>query len=258
MHVHLPLYAAARFLKQSRNGRYGACVEAVDWATGVLLHELARLGLEANTLVVFTSDNGSRGDNGGSNAPLRGNKTTTWEGGQRLPCIARWPGRIPAGSVCREIATSLDFLPTFARLAGGSPPADRIIDGKDIRPLLLAEPGATSPHEAFFFYWMDQIEAVRAGRWKLHIRKRDHVLCELYDLESDIGESTDLAAANPGVVARLMTLVERCRADLGDAAVGLPGANCRPSGRVEKPETLTHYDPAHPYLDAMYDLNQVG
>jgi len=258
MHVHLPLYAAERFMKQSRNGRYGACVEAVDWATGVLVREASRLGLDRNTLMVFTSDNGSRGDNGGSNAPLRGNKTTTWEGGQRLPCIVRWPGRIPAGSVCREVATSLDFLPTFAYLGGAEPPADRIIDGKDIRPLLFGQPGATSPHEAFFFYWMDQIEAVRAGRWKLHIRKRDRVVCELYDLQSDLGETTNVAEVRGDVVARLNGLIARCREDLGDSAVGRPGANCRPIGRVSTPDTLTHYDPAHPYIEAMYDLNQAG
>ncbi|NLF19600.1 MAG: sulfatase [Lentisphaerae bacterium] len=258
MHVHLPLYAAERFIRQSRNGRYGACVAAVDWSAGVILNELSRLGLDENTLVIFTSDNGSRGDNGGSNAPLRGRKTTTWEGGQRLPCIVRWTGRVPAGTTCGEIATSMDFLPTMARLAGTTAPTDRIIDGKDIWPLLAGEHGATSPHEAFFFYWMDQLEAVRSGRWKLHLRKRETALCELYDLANDIGETTDVAAANPAVVARLTALADRCRADLGDAALGIAGANCRPCGRVDNPAPLTTYDPAYPYLEAMYDLTQVG
>lgn len=258
MHVHLPLYAAERFLKQSRNGRYGACVEAIDWAAGVLLHELARLGIEGHTLLLFTSDNGSRGDNGGSNAPLRGGKTTTWEGGQRVPLIARWPGRIPAGTVCRELVTGMDFLPTMARLAGTEPPADRTLDGKDVSPLLLGTPGAVSPHTAFFYYWMDQLEAVRSGKWKLHVRKRDRVVCELYDLENDVGETTNLAPSFPDVVSALNRLLDRCREDLGDSAVGAPGTGCRPCGRVDQPRPLTQYDPAHPYIEAMYDLEQAG
>ncbi|MBN2450237.1 MAG: sulfatase [Lentisphaeria bacterium] len=258
MHVHLPLYAAERFMKQSGNGRYGACVEAVDWAAGVLFHELRQLGLDRRTVVIFTSDNGSRGDNGGSNGPLRGRKGTTWEGGQRVPCIVRWPGRVPAGAVCREVTTSMDFLPTFAALAGTRPPTDRIIDGKDIRPLLFGEPNAASPHDALYYYFKDQLDAVRSGRWKLHVRKGDQDVRELYDLEADIGETANLYDRNPDVVTRLEGLLQRCREDIGDSAAGMEGANCRPIGRVENPDTLTHYDPDHPYMYALYDLDQVG
>ena len=258
MHVHLPLYPAERFLKQSRNGRYGACVEAVDWAAGVIGHELKRLGLDDNTMVVFTSDNGSRGDNGGSNGPLRGGKGTTWEGGQRLPCIVRWPGRVPADAVCSEIATSMDFLPTFAALGGSAPPDDRIIDGKDMSPLILGEEGAVSSTEAVFYYFKDQLEAVRSGPWKLHVRKRDNEIQELYNLQDDIGETTNVYGQHPGVVAELEGVLQRCREDIGDSAAGMEGANCRPIGQVENPDTLTHYDPDHPYIWAMYDLGDAG
>jgi arylsulfatase A-like enzyme len=258
MYVHLPLYAPDRFLKQARNGPYGAAVECVDWAAGVLLDELRRLGLDADTLVIFTSDNGARGDHGGSNGPLHGRKGTTWEGGQRVPCIARWPGRVPAGRECREVATSMDFLPTLARLAGGEPPADRIIDGRDIRPLLFGEAGAVSPHEAFYYYLLDRLEAVRMGKWKLHVRRGEEEVKELYDLEADIGETRNLYAAHPDVVRAIETLAQRCREDIGDSAVGIEGANRRPCGRVENPDTLTHYDPDHPYIVACYDITDGG
>ena len=258
MHVHLPLYAPKHFLDRSENGPYGACVAAVDWSVGVLLHELRRLGLDENTLVVFTSDNGARGDRGGSNAPLRGGKFTTFEGGMRLPCIARWPGTVPAGAVCTEVAASIDFLPTFASLAGAPPPAGRIIDGKDITPLLRGEPGALSPHEAFFYYSMDALQAVRCGDWKLHVRRRDQVVRELYNLRDDVAETTDVAGAHPEVGAALEERLQACREDLGDSATGVPGRNRRPSGRVADPRPLTSYDPNHPYLVAMYDLPDRG
>ena len=259
MYVHLPIYVPNFFLEKAANGPYGAAVECIDWAAGVLLHELKRLGLDENTLVVFTSDNGSRArGEGGSNDPLRGTKGTTWEGGQRLPCIARWPARIPAGGVCRELATSMDFLPTFAALADLEPPQERVIDGKDIRPLMFCEEGAKSPHDAFFYYKRTNIEAVRSGKWKLHIRKDENEVEELYDLEADIGESENRYAENPDVVRDLMGKVELCREDLGDEAVGVEGKSVRPVGRVENPDTLTHFDREHPYIIAMYDIKDRG
>ncbi|MFO7957544.1 MAG: sulfatase [Candidatus Brocadiia bacterium] len=249
MYVHLPLYAPKRFLEQSENGAYGAAVECIDWSTGVLLHELRRLGLEENTLVIFTSDNGSRArDEGGSNAPLRGTKGTTWEGGQRLPCIMRWPGVIPAGSTCRELTTAMDLLPTLARLGGAEPPADRIIDGHDIWPLAVGEEGAESPYDAFFYYLSDDLEAVRSGRWKLHLKTG-----ELYDLEADVGEQNDVASEHPDVIEKLEVKAEECRRDIGDGVTGDEGENCRPPGRVEDPVPLTEFDPENPYMVAMYD-----
>jgi len=258
MHVHLPLYVAERFMKQSQNGRYGAAVEAVDWALGVLMHELQRLRLDEKTLIIFTSDNGGRAMEGGSNAPLRGRKGTTWEGGQRVPCIMRWPGRIPAGLECRDIVTSLEFLPTLARIAGAAGPTDRVIDGFDISDLLFGAPDAASPRDTFFYYNRDQIEAVRCGKWKLFVRRREEEVQELYDLENDIGETTNLYARRPDVVRELLERIDACRDDLGDSAVDAPGRNCRPIGRVSNPRPLTVYDPDYPYIVPLYDLDQLG
>jgi arylsulfatase A-like enzyme len=249
MHVHLPHYVAWRFLKTAINGPYGAAVECIDWSVGVLLHELQRLGLDERTLVIFTSDNGARGDRGGSNQPLKGGKFTTWEGGLRVPCIMRWPGAIPAGAVSREIVTSLDFLPTLARLAGAE---------KDIRPLMLGASGATSPHDAFFYYLGDRLQAVRRGPWKLHVWRDGAALRELYHLIDDLGETRNIAADHCDIVRDLEAKAEAMRQDIGDVATGAPGRNCRPAGRVDNPKPLTRYDPAHPYFMAMYDLPDRG
>lgn len=259
MHVHLPHYPPARFVAESENGVYGAAVAAIDWAADVLFDELQSLGLDDNTLVIFTSDNGSRArDEGGSNAPLRSTKGTTWEGGQRVPCIMRWPGVIPAGTECNQLALSMDLHPTLAAIAGATLPADRTIDGKDIRPLMQAEEAAQSPHETFFYYKRNSIEAVRDERWKLHIRKDDEDILELYDLENDVGETQNLYGQHPEIVAKLQANIDACRHELGDEAAGIKGENTRPIGRVENPDTLTHYDPEHPYMIALYDLKERG
>ncbi|MEN6665892.1 MAG: sulfatase [Phycisphaerae bacterium] len=258
MQVHLPLYAPQRFVDASQNGRYGACVEAVDWSTAVLLYELRRLGLENNTLVIFTSDNGSRGKDGGSNAPLAGHKGTTYDGGLRVPCIMRWPGVIPAGRTCSEMALSMDFLPTFAGLAGTKAPDDRIVDGADIRPLMLGETGARSPHEAFFYHHVDTLFAVRSGRYKLHVRRQDKEVRELFDMEKDVGETVNLYDSKPDVVRELMKHIDHCREDIGDAACKVEGANRRPCGRVSNPVPLTVHDADYPYMQAEYDLHDRG
>ncbi len=258
MYVHIPLYAPWRFLKSSMNGPYGAAVECIDWSVGVLLHELKRLGLDRNTLVVFTSDNGARGDRGGSNRPLRAGKATTWEGGMRVPCLMRWPGVIPGDAVCSEIAAALDFLPTFARLAGATPPGDRLIDGKDIHALMTAQPQARSPHDAFFYYHRDSLEAVRSGDWKLHLWRDGGAVRELYNLRSDIGEKHNVVGDHPDIARLLEGKADAMRQDIGDAATGTSGRNCRPVGRVENPQPLTRHDPDHPYLVAMYDLPDRG
>ena len=259
MHVHLPHYPPQRFMPDSKNGVYGAAVACIDWATDVLLHELKDLGLDDNTLVIFTSDNGSRArDEGGSNAPLRATKGTTWEGGQRVPCIMRWPGKIPAGQTNSELTLSMDFYPTLAEIAGATVPTDRIIDGKDIRPLMFDELDAQSQHDAFFYYKRKTIEAVRSGPWKLHIRKDDEEIQELYNLDTDVGETNNVYDQNPNIVKDLMTKVDACRQDIGDEAAGIEGQNIRPVGHVDNPDTLTHYDPDHPYFIAMYDLKERG
>ena len=259
MHVHLPHYPPEAFVRESENGVYGAAVACIDWAAAVIFDELKTLGLDDNTLVIFTSDNGSRArDEGGSNNPLRATKGTTWEGGQRVPCLMRWPGKIPAGEECSELTLSMDFYPTLAALGGAEVPTDRIIDGKDIRPLIFAEEGATSQHESFFYYKRNSIEAVRSGKWKLHVRKDDLEIQEIYDLEADIGETNDISDQHPDIVRDLRAQIDACRKDLGDDAAGITGENIRPAGRVENPDTLTHLDRDHPYMIAIYDLKERG
>lgn len=245
---HRPCYASPPFMKrfnkeqlaqigqtykQSRDFIYPATVEEIDWSVGQIVKTLKELGIDKRTLVVFTSDNGPAI---GSAGPLRGGKGSTWEGGMRVPCVARWPGKIPAGSVCNEVASTIDLLPTFVRLAGAGLQGGRI-DGKDIWSLLSHQPGAKSPHEAFFYYRGPNLCAVRAGAWKLHIAGRGIKKPQLYNLETDIAEKTDVAADNPHVVKRLTAFIEEARHDMGDGQK--PGRNVRPSGRVENPKPLT-------------------
>ncbi|TVR49822.1 MAG: Cerebroside-sulfatase [Puniceicoccaceae bacterium] len=256
MHVHLPLLVSERFLSASQNGPYGAAVECIDWAMGALLHELEALGIDENTLIVFTSDNGSRArGEGGSNGPLRGHKGQLWEGGIRLPCIVRWPGWVPAGTVNRTLFSSLDFLPTFCALAGAPLPG-RPIDGKDFANVLRGE-AVDGPRDGFAYYWKNSLCAVRSGKWKRFVAHNEGQKCppaaELYDLEADPGETTNLYEQHPEVVRRLDHLLERFREDIGDDLTGAPGANRRPSGRVANPVPLCTYDPDHPYMIASYD-----
>jgi len=257
LYVHLPIYVQEQFAESSRNGRYGAAVASIDWAAEVILRELAALGLDEDTLVVFTSDNGAldRAD-GGSNLPLRGHKGTTWEGGVRVPGIARWPGRIEPGRECEEMVTSMDLFPTFAALAGAALPPDRIIDGRDLSDLLFGD--AASPHESVALYFMDDLCAVRSGRWKLHVARDGRGCTELYDLVTDLGETADVAADHPAVVRQLETYAEGHRARLGDARLGVAGSEVRPIGRVPVGRTLTTYDPDHAYYAAEYDLPDRG
>lgn len=257
LYVHVPLYVQPRFAAESDNGAYGAAVACIDWALAVLLHELEAQGIADDTIVIFTSDNGSRGVDGGSNAPLRGAKTSTWEGGMRVPCIVRWPGTVAPGRTTAEVATSMDLYPTLAGLCGASVPDDRTIDGRDITPLLEDDAAAT-PHDAVFYYWMDQLEAVRAGRWKVHYAKHGVERTELYDLDADPAETTDVAATHPEVLVELAVHAEAARAALGDGLQGRTGAEVRPIGRVHDPVPLTTFDPDHPYYLAEYDLPDRG
>jgi arylsulfatase A len=238
-------FASERFRGKSANGPWGDAVEELDWSTGELLAALRRRGLDESTLVIWTSDNGAPEHRPpqGSNLPLRGWGYTTAEGGMRVPCLMRWPGKIPAGSTCRELCSTIDLLPTLAGLAGTRPPTDRIIDGHDIWPLMSGQPGSKSPHEAFFFYRGEQLQAVRAGKWKLYLplaakqlglgARTEQSPARLYDLEADLGETTDLADRRPEVVRSLLSAAEKAREDLGD--VGRPGRNQRPAGWLDHP-----------------------
>lgn len=251
---HVPLYVSDKFKGKSGQGIYGDVVMELDWSVGRILSALKRLGLDEKTLVLFTSDNGpwlSYGDNAGSALPLREGKGTTWEGGMREPCIMRWPGRIPAGAVCDELCTTMDVLPTFARLAGASLPKKRI-DGKDIRPLMSGSPGARSPYEVFYFYENDELQAIRSGKWKLHFPHSYRTLAggpggrdgkpvkyrqmrvglQLYDLQNDIGETTNVADKYPEVVKRSTKLAEEARRDLGDSLYRVSGKNIRKPGHI--------------------------
>ncbi len=243
---HNPVHASSRFSGKSANGGYGDCVEEIDWSTGQILAELRAQGIDEHTLVIFTSDNGAASRWGGSNLPLSGFKGSTMEGGMRVPAVVRWPGKVAAGSACSEMTLSMDLLPSFARLAGAKLPSDRKIDGRDITPLLFGEAGAKTPHEAFYYYYRDQLQAVRSGEWKLHLSRKDRgrgknkqqrvLPARLFNLESDIGEKRDLTAAKPAVVERLLALAERARRDIGDGKQ--VGENQRPAGHVEDPKPL--------------------
>ena len=151
MQVHLPLYAAEKFVKESKNGDYGACVASIDWSTKVIFDELKELGIDENTIVIFTSDNGSRLQNqGGSNGNLRGGKGQTWDGGQRVPCIIRWPGKINEGEETDALATTMDFLPSITNLIGGELPSKKI-DGIDMSELFFSN-NNSSKRESFLYY----------------------------------------------------------------------------------------------------------
>jgi arylsulfatase A len=251
---HVPLFVSEKSKGQSEQGLYGDVIMEIDWSVGQILDELRRHGLDDNTLLIFTCDNGpwlSYGNHAGSARPLREGKGTTWEGGIRVPCIMRWPEKIPAGRVCDEPVMTIDIVPTVARLIDARLPEHKI-DGKDIWPLMAAVPGAKTPHDVLYFYYhSNDLEALRSGKWKLVLPHKyrsltgppgrdgspngySHLTCglELYDLENDIGERHDLADRHPDVVERLQALAEQARDDLGDSLTKRPGRNRRPPGQV--------------------------
>lgn len=244
--VHTPIHPGAAFAGKSSNGRFGDWVEEVDWSVGQVLDALRSQGLDKDTLVVFTSDNGPwliKGTDGGSAGPLRGGKGSTWEGGVREPTIAWWPGHVPAGSVNDAVAGTIDLLPTFVALAGGTVPATPVIDGRDITPILLGQ-SKESAREAHYYFSGYELQAVRQGRWKLALvpqpedNKKKGVKVaaglRLYDLDAEIGEQTDVAAQHPEVVAKLKALADKMAAEIG----GKEPAARRPAGEVKGAKTL--------------------
>jgi arylsulfatase A-like enzyme len=250
---HVPLYVSDKYKGKTEHGIFGDVIEEVDWSVGQILMTLERLQLDRNTLVIFTSDNGpwlSYGNHAGSAKPLREGKGTSFDGGVRVPFIARWPGKIPAGSVNQAPAMTIDLLPTIAKLAGAKISKDRMIDGRDIWQLLSGKRAAQSPHEALYFYWGRELHALRSGKWKLHLPHsyqhleeaggggspgryvRREIGLSLFDLELDMGETTNVAGQHPEVVKRLMTLAERAREDLGDSLTNREGKNVRLAGKL--------------------------
>ena len=244
--VHTPIWPGAAFAAKSQNGRFGDWVEEMDWSVGQVLDALRSQGLDKDTLVVFTSDNGPwliKGADGGSAGPLRGGKGSTWEGGVRVPTLAWWPGRVPAGSVNDAVAATIDLLPTFVALAGGAVPTTPVIDGRDITPILLGQ-SKESAREAHYYFSGYDLQAVRQGRWKLALAPQSDGLgknaaktapgLRLYDLDAEIGEQTDVAARHPEVVAKLKALADKMSAEIGGRA---PAAR-RPAGEVKAAKTL--------------------
>lgn len=250
---HVPLFVSDKFRGKTAQGLYGDVIEELDWSVGEVLKTVARLGLDRRTLVVFTSDNGPwlpYGNHAGSTGGLREGKGTAWEGGVRVPFIARWPGRIPAGVVSRAPLMTVDLLPTFARLAGVKVAADRIIDGRESWAILAGARRRSSATRPRLFYWLDELHAVRRDQWKLHLPHpyrhlgaagkdgqpgRDETLqteLALFDLDNDPGERHNVAAQYPAIVKKLMNDVEQARVDLGDSLTRRVGRNRRPAGRL--------------------------
>ncbi len=241
-------YPSPAFKGKSANGLYGDAIEEIDWSAGQIIKALKDHDLDENTLIIWTSDNGAvrRIPQQGSNAPYQGWGYSTTEGGMRMPCIMRWPARIPPGTECRELTTMMDLLPTLTRLSHAASPRHPI-DGRDITPLLFGE--APSPHDetGFFYYQIRQLQAVRAGPWKLYLplqnknglgpkAKPQPQSLALYNVRDDLAETTELSAKEPTIVKKLLTLADKARLTLGDN--DQPGTQQRPSGWVENPTPL--------------------
>ena len=219
---------------------------------GRILDTLRELKLADNTLVVFTSDNGpwlTQGKNGGTAGPLRGGKGGTFEGGVREPTVAWWPGKVPAASTCDAVAGNIDLLPTFAALGGANLPVGVRIDGRDILPVLLGKT-KQAQRDAHYYFSGNRLEAVRSGPWKLAVARQSENMGgagankkgaaaqftpTLYNLDTDIGEKTDVAAEHPDVIERLQKLIAAMDADLG---VNHQGPGVRPPGHVKDPVGL--------------------
>jgi arylsulfatase A len=209
--VHVPLFVTDDVWVEDPKKAYEITMEHVDWSVGEVLDTLDKVGVADNTLVVFTSDNGpwlSKRHHGGSALPLRSGKGTTWEGGMRVPGLMRWPGVIPAGTVTDQVAGTVDLLPTLAAITGAKLP-EHAIDGHDISGI-LRDPDAASPHDThgLFYYKNNRVEALRMGKWKLCINQQGNgdaaqTRCELYDLDTDISESNNVADKHTGVVQRM-------------------------------------------------------
>ncbi len=228
---------------------YGDCIEELDWSVGELLKTLAELKLDRQTIIFFTSDNGGVLRSGASNAPLRAGKATSFEGGHRVPGILWYPGHVAPGQVCDKVVSTLDILPSFAATIGASLPS-RKIDGHNLNALFADPAGAKSPYDddGYLYYFEGYVQAVRSGPWKLRVAKDGPKQTsiplekpELYDLDADPGETKDIAAAHPDVIARLLPRIERARREIGHGAVD--GTEQRPPGLVDSPKPLTQVKP---------------
>ena len=255
--VHTPIHPGKAFQGKSANGRFGDWVEEMDWSVGRVLTTLKELSLDEKTLVLFTSDNGPwlvRGSDGGSALPLRGGKGSTWEGGVRVPTIARWPGRIKPNTVCDAVASTIDWMPTAVSLAGGTLPDKPIMDGRDISPLLFGE-SKVSQREAHYYFSGYKLQAVRQGPWKLAIVPQPDsgqknvadakTNPRLYNLEKEIGEVTNVADQHPEIVRNLLSLADQMNSRIG----GDQPTERRPPGECKNPQTLYPMEPDKPKTD---------
>jgi putative membrane-bound dehydrogenase-like protein len=240
-------FSSEAFRGKSKNGPWGDSIEELDWSMGVMLDQLKELGIAENTLVIWTSDNGAPINRDlsdlsrGSNRPLHGRGYTTSEGAFRVPTIVWQPGKVPADTTCNELASTMDLLPTFAKLASGSAPSDRKIDGHDIAPLIYGQSAAKTPHDAYYYYHQDQLQAVRSGPWKMflpigfvpghpHFRKGQKPEPLLFNVADDISCDKNVAAAHPEIITQLSKVADQARADLGDK--GKPGPGQRKPGKI--------------------------
>jgi arylsulfatase len=254
---HVPLFVSDKFKGKSERGLYGDVISEIDWSVGEVLKTLKEEGLDDNTLVIFTSDNGpwlSYGGHSGEAHPLREGKGTALEGGVRVPCIMRWPGKIQAGTETALPAMTIDLLPTICEITGAALP-DRIIDGRSMLDLMLAKVNYKAHHEAYYFYYhQNELQGILSGdgRWKLYFPHKYRSLngrvgtndglpidydqndmgLELYDLEHDISETKDVSGEFPAVVEALQLLAEKARNSMGDALTGRVGTETRPVGQL--------------------------
>ncbi|MDO8542094.1 MAG: sulfatase [Opitutaceae bacterium] len=255
---HVPLFVSEKFKGKSGAGLFGDVIQEIDWSVGQVLETLKKNALGEKTIVIFTSDNGpwlSYGEHAGSAKPLREGKGTAWEGGTRVPCIMRWPGKLPAGTSSDAMLMTIDLLPTLAKLIGAGP-VPLPIDGLDVWPLIAGTKGAKNPHEAYFTWYADnQLQAVMSadGRWKLVLPHAFRTLNgkpggtggipakyeqskiaqpELYEVGRDVGEAKEVSAQHPQIVQQLLALAEKAREELGDSLTKRKGKGNREPGRL--------------------------
>ena len=256
---HVPLFVSDKFAGKSGAGLYGDVIQEIDWSVGQVLDALKRNGVDDNTWLTFTSDNGpwlSYGEHGGSAGPLREGKGTSWDGGIRVPCLMRWPGEIPAGTIDDTFLMTIDLLPTIAARVGAKLP-DHKIDGLDVWPILSGQPGAKNPHTGYaVWYANNELQAVTDGRWKLLLPHTYRSLgkqpkatggipvkyhpvkltrAELYDIHGDLGESHEASAEQPDIVAKLNAFADEMRRELGDTLTNTKATAAREPGRITAP-----------------------
>ncbi|MFT4032555.1 MAG: sulfatase [Siphonobacter sp.] len=253
---HVPLAASPDFKGKTDRGLFGDVIQELDWSVGQIMQELKQQGLDHNTLVIFTSDNGpwlNYGDHAGSSGGFREGKGTSYEGGHRVPCIMRWPGVIPAGRISSKLLTSMDILPTVAKLCGAAQPK-LSIDGIDASVLIKGDESVTPRKQFYYYYRKNSLEAVRRGEWKLvfahpgrtyegflpgqngkpgPLTEEHDFPKALYNLSRDPGERYDVIRQYPAIVAELEKLAEEAREDLGDDLQARRGKNVRQAGRIE-------------------------